>query len=140
MQNIKAGIAVIFGTRIKNKAESGAPINTNGLRLPKREWHLSDSFPNVGWNITPNILSNVIIIPIKSGTSVNPPATVPTSSPVAVKKSSIDGNLWTIASPQRVISSDLLSRLLRIVVTYGSYIPHATEDAKNPKPISIVLP
>ena len=57
-----------LGIIAKITAAKGAPIRINGLRLPIRVWHLSEILPNVGWKITPKMLSNVIIIPMKRGT------------------------------------------------------------------------
>ena len=54
----------------------------NGRRLPSFERQRSESLPNVGWKITPKMLSNVIITPMNNGTSVIPPPAALTTSQV----------------------------------------------------------
>ena len=76
--------------------------------------------PNVGWKITPKMLSNVMMIPMNSGTSVKPAAAEPTFSPCAAMNFSRIGNRSTNAALQCVIVGDALSIRLRILVTYGS--------------------
>ena len=84
--------------------------------MPKREWVLSDSLPKVGWKITPKILSKVIMIPMKRGTRVMPPAAVATSSPLAAANSASFGKASLSLVLHEVMVALLVKSLLRILV------------------------
>ena len=120
MKNIVSGSEPTFiatiGIIAKRIAEIGAPKITYGRRLPKREWVLSESLPKVGWKMTPKILSNVMMIPMNSGTSVMPPAAVVTFSPFAAANSARAGNAALSFADHEVIVALLLSRWLSILV------------------------
>ena len=66
------------------------------------------------------MLSNVIIIPIKSGTKVKPPPKATVLSPCAAAKSPIHGIAFAIALLQSEIIELSERILLRIFVIYGS--------------------
>ena len=114
MKSIVSGRELNFiatnGIIANRTAEIGAPKMTYGRRFPKREWVLSESLPKVGWKMTPKMLSNVMIIPMNSGTSVMPPAAVVTFSPFAAANSANFGNASLSFADHEVIVALLLSR------------------------------
>ena len=119
MKSIVSGSELLratHGITPKRKAEIGAPKTMNGRRLPSLEWQLSESLPKVGWKITPKMLSKVIIIPMKSGTSVIPPPARLTSSPCASANFARTGNISLSFALHAVIVADSVRSRLRIFV------------------------
>ena len=109
-------LSATMGMRANRTAEIGAPVTMNGRRLPSFEWQRSESFPKVGWKITPKILSNVMMIPMNSGTRVML-APKPTSSPCALARFASHGSASLSFALRFVTKSDEESSRLRIFVT-----------------------